>query len=97
MSNQTAIETIAHAKKVHRCCWCAEKILIGQSYLRWRFFDGGDAATNKMHPECNSALSRWSIENIGGEWHKGAFTRGCTCESGSCPEPTICKTLNDSP
>ncbi len=97
MSGQTAIETITHAKKSHKCCWCAEKIIAGDSYNRWRdFYDG--AFTVKMHPECHAAWLQWSREcELGDEWMIGDFTRGCTCESGSCPDQTICKTLKDSP
>ena len=40
------------AKKPHRCMSCGEGIAVGETYVRWRCYDGGDASTNKMHPEC---------------------------------------------
>ena len=40
------------ARKPHRCMSCGEGIAVGETYVRWRCYDGGDASTNKMHPEC---------------------------------------------
>ena len=40
------------ARKPHRCMSCGEGIAAGETYVRWRCYDGGDASTNKMHPEC---------------------------------------------
>ena len=39
------------ARKPHRCMSCGEGIAVGETYVRWRCYDGGDASTNKMHPE----------------------------------------------
>lgn len=43
------------ARKRHRCDWCDEFIEPGDKYVRWRWFDYGDAGTCKMHPECYEA------------------------------------------
>ena len=53
------------AKKEHFCDSCGDPITIGQTYYRWRSYDGGDAGTNKMHPECYDM----HVTNAeGGEW-----------------------------
>lgn len=46
------------ARKQHRCMNCAELIEIGDTYQRWMSADDGQAVTNKMHPECLSALQK---------------------------------------
>lgn len=86
MSTQTAAETIQHAKKAHRCDWCAEKINIGDTYERWRWFDGGDAGTAKMHPECANASSKVAAEEGWDfEYYPGMFRRGCGCDPNDPP------------
>ena len=61
------------AKNNHRCDWCWELINKGETYKRYRWYDGGEASTVKMHPECFEAsgeLAReWNedIEFIPGE------------------------------
>lgn len=47
----TDLETLK-ARTPHRCMSCGETIGVGETYKRWRTYDGGDAQTNKMHPEC---------------------------------------------
>ena len=44
------------ARKAHRCEWCWQRIDDGTEYKRYRYFDGGEAATIKMHPECMDAM-----------------------------------------
>lgn len=71
MSNCT--ETTTHAaKKLHRCSWCWETINPKELYKRYRWFDGGDAGTVKMHPECYDAMqeeaSEWGYDF---EWTPG--------------------------
>lgn len=44
------------ARKAHRCEWCGQRIDEGTEYKRYRYCDGGDAATVKMHPECMAAM-----------------------------------------
>ena len=47
----TNTETL-RARKPHVCMSCGQRIEVGETYKRWRTYDGGDAGTNKMHPEC---------------------------------------------
>lgn len=47
----STLETLT-ARKPHVCMSCGERINVGETYNRWRCFDGGDVSTNKMHPEC---------------------------------------------
>jgi len=66
-------EPITHkAKKRHRCSWCWELIEPGDEYRRYRFYDGGDAGTVKMHPECFDAMQD-EARDWGGyfEWTPG--------------------------
>jgi predicted RNA-binding Zn-ribbon protein involved in translation (DUF1610 family) len=51
MSYCTEAETLK-ARKPHVCMSCGQRIEAGETYKRWRCYDGGDAGTNKMHPEC---------------------------------------------
>lgn len=86
MSTNSDIQYIKHAKKAHRCDWCAERIEIGESYERWRWYDGGDAGTTKMHPECANASSEVASEEGGYfEFHPGMFRRGCGCDPSDPP------------
>lgn len=65
------------AKKRHRCSWCGESILPGEEYYRYRYYDGPDASTVKMHLECKKDLDR-SVDSQGGgyfEWTPGEFKR----------------------
>lgn len=77
------------ARKTHRCSWCDQRINSGETYHRYRWFDGSDASTVKMHPECHEASDRLSKQQGGYiEFEPGEYTRGCTCEAGCCE----CKT-----
>ena len=81
MGFATETETIVSAKKRHQCSWCAERIEIGETYLRYRWYNGSDASTVKMHPECISAM-RELIKLEGGyeiEFGLGDNPRGCLC------------------
>ena len=53
--HMTEVET-HKARKAHRCEWCWQRIDEGAEYKRYRYYDGGDAATIKMHPECMEAM-----------------------------------------
>lgn len=71
MASQT--EATEHvAQKRHRCTWCWQTIAIGDQYKRYRYFDGGDAGTVKMHPECYGAMQEAAAEEGGFlEWTPG--------------------------
>lgn len=72
--------SISSAKKSHRCSWCDERIDTGTPYTRYRWFDGGDASTVKVHPECLGAMHEMSREyNDQIEFAPGDNPRGCWC------------------
>lgn len=71
MTHCTEAET-HKARKLHRCEWCWQRINVGEQYKRYRFYDGGDAATVKMHPECYDAMQVEAHEEGGYfEWIPG--------------------------
>lgn len=71
MAHCTEAET-HKAKKVHQCEWCWQRIEIGEQYMRYRFFDGGEAGTVKAHPECYDAIQEYAREEGGYiEWTPG--------------------------
>lgn len=53
------------AKKAHVCHWCGERIELGELYVKYRWWNGGDAGTNKMHPECDKACADAAHEEGG--------------------------------
>jgi len=55
-------EKILTARIQHRCEFCYERIEAGQKYVRWASVDE-TWFTNKMHPECLSALQEDSDWN----------------------------------
>lgn len=78
MTASTTPITIRAAAKKHWCSWCGYPIDQGDSYVKWRVFDQGDAGTVKVHPECHEAIQESEVE----EWTPGDHTRGCTCDAG---------------
>lgn len=76
----TTTEPETHkAQKRHRCSWCGETIEPGNTYLRYRFFDCGDAGTVKMHPECYEAMQEEAKQEGGFmEWTPGEHERPST-------------------
>ncbi len=73
--------TTHQAIKQHRCSWCWQFIEIGDQYKRYRFFDGGDAGTVKMHPECFDAMQEEAAEEGGYfEWTPGMQRPQKSCE-----------------
>lgn len=69
---------ILKSKKLHKCSWCGQAILIDTPYFRFRSFYDGDASTVKLHPECKYALDNmdWTCYD---EWHEGQMKRGESC------------------
>lgn len=80
MGHSTELQQVKAARKPHRCSWCAERIEVGAPYKRYRYFDGGDAGTVKLHPECSDILDE-TVREEGGdyEFHAGDNPRGCNC------------------
>lgn len=68
-----ATEAETHkARKAHRCEWCGQRIDEGTAYKRYRYYDGGEASTVKMHPECYDAMQGAAREEGGYiEWTPG--------------------------
>jgi hypothetical protein len=77
MSSSTGLEIVKSAKKIHRCSWCANKIEVGESYKKYRYFDGGDAGTVKLHPECYDAMKE--CDDLDDQFSPGDNPRGCNC------------------
>ena len=68
----TTEPTTQRAIKRHRCTWCWQHIVPGEQYRRYRCYDGGDAGTVKMHPECFDAMQAEAAEwGPGFEWMPG--------------------------
>lgn len=60
------------ARKQHRCDWCWQFIVVGETYKRYRYYNGGDAGTVRMHPECYEAMQDAASEEGGFiEWTPG--------------------------
>ncbi len=64
--------TTQKSRKNRHCDWCWQRIAIGDEYKRYRVYDGGDASTVQMHPECCEAMSE-AAQQEGGwyEWTAG--------------------------
>lgn len=97
MSGSTVIETIKSAKKPHQCSWCGTKILTGEAYKKYRYFDSGDAGTVKMHPECLEAFESQDSWDKEEGFSPGENPRGCTCgHSVNCPKCTAAMPVIDT-
>lgn len=79
MSVATDVQHIGNSLKVHICDWCAQRIEIAQPYKRWRWYDGGDASTCRLHPECYDAMQSAPHEGGAIEFTMGDNPRGCNC------------------
>jgi len=55
----TTTPTTHTALKRHQCDLCGEFIPAGSMYTRWRFFSDHDAATVKVHPDCNTEAKEY--------------------------------------
>ena len=76
---QTEPVTIKSAHKKHICSWCGTRINVGESYIRYRWFDGGDVGTVKQHPECYDAMNELIDFEGSIEFNEGDNPRGCNC------------------
>lgn len=79
MSASTDLQIIKAAKKKHRCSYCGHAILLGETYKRYRYFDGGDAGTVKIHPECLDAFNELDPSEQQDGFSQGDNPRGCNC------------------
>ena len=90
--HHTETETLK-ARKPHRCMSCGEPIAAGETYKRWRTYDGGDAGTNKMHPECLAMHQADSARFSEPQWEYSLYNherpalaeRPCTCHPDDNP------------
>ena len=57
MSYALLSETHPKARKEHRCIWCGEKILIGETYRHEKSVYDGDMQDHKWHLECDKAAA----------------------------------------
>jgi len=91
MGYSTQAEHVKSARKDHEPCdWCLQKIKKGDSYVRWRWYDSGDASTVRVHPECYQALKEMQkSEGWDFEFYPGNNPRGGFC--GWCGECEHCK------
>ena len=62
------------ARKTHNCQSCGDLVNAGETYLRWRCYDGGDAGTVKMHPECYAMHQADADGMGGGPWEFSPFS-----------------------
>jgi len=54
--------TTHKAVKPHRCSWCWQHIVVSEQYTRYRYFNGCEAGTVKMHPECFTVMQEEASE-----------------------------------
>jgi len=59
--------TTQAARKAHHCDSCGGKIEVGQTYVRSRVVDGGDAWVWKSHEDCQRASVILFEEGIEGD------------------------------
>lgn len=85
MSMIGEVQQIMASRKARLCDWCNDDIEVGQPARRYRWKDGSDVVTVRMHPECFDA-SQDLASREGGEceWTPGDFSRGCCCINGGC-------------
>jgi len=65
MSFVTIAEETRKARKAHRCIWCGQQILPGETYRYVRGVFEGDPQSNHYHQECDNACSLWAAEEGG--------------------------------
>jgi hypothetical protein len=66
-------------RKLHQCCWCGERIKLGDKAQSRTYNMDGDLVSDYMHPECNVAsIQVVSDEGCFIEWQPGDFKRGST-------------------
>ncbi len=60
------------SRKNRQCEWCLERIHPGDLYMRYRYYNSGDAQTIRLHPECYEAMVDYAKEEGGFcEWTPG--------------------------
>ena len=95
MGTASEIEIIKSVKKPHQCSWCGERIEVGGTYQRYRWFGDDGAGVVKLHDECKAALDE-VVSHERGEYlfSPGDNGRGCSC--GGSNECDWCLAHNDS-
>ena len=80
MSETFHHNSVKRSRKERQCDWCAEKIEVGQPKESYRWADGSDGGTVRMHPECYDAMREKCQIEPDLEWSPGDFVRGSTME-----------------
>lgn len=65
MSDTFHARSIRSSRKIRTCDWCGELIRIGEPYESYRWREGGDVGTIRVHPECLDAMRRTAREEGG--------------------------------
>ncbi len=74
MSYQLLNSSTPKARKEHRCEYCGEKILVGETYLREKSVYDGHMQNCAFHPECSEKELK---EHAGEcEWEREPFEGG---------------------
>jgi len=70
------------ARKIHKCVWCGEPILIGEQHHKWVGIFEGDFNNWRMHDECWDAADRERSEDYhsDGSFEPHEHKRGMTIE-----------------
>jgi len=55
--------TWQRTRKHRHCDWCGGDIEVGDIYVRWRCFEDAEAATCRVHPECDAAASKAALDS----------------------------------
>ncbi len=81
---------VKHAHKRYRCIWCWEFIEIGETYVRWFYYE--ERAQCRMQPECKHAADK-AVPYDEFLPIPGTYRRGCWCgeDDGQC----TCKAKRD--
>lgn len=71
--------TYPTGKKDYRCSWCGQKINKGEKHLyRAYVYDG--FTTDRMHLECEKAMTKLDPYDYEDGWSPGQFERGSTVD-----------------
>lgn len=67
MSYSLISSEVRKARKPHRCIWCGQAIVAGESYRHERSTYDGQFQVQDWHPECDGAFAEEIRHQGGGE------------------------------